>query len=352
MGSKGIVASAAAIGVLLAGGHRRHDPLLADARARRRSHARGAGRPGAAADDGLPHLRAARRRLPRLRADHLDGVPGARPRHPGLDHAHHAGVAREISRRRRRSTSPSWAASSTARANPSTPTSASRCRAPARRPPPRSSSTARRPMTLRGPTIAAEFRAIVAGLHRAPLRGGRSRRGRVSSARSRRHWSIASGADRAPTSGLSAPRPSLPSGGAARAALDRGGGQLGRAGRSTAAAFAGDCPQLRRGRTGWTDIRDEARAHAPTRGSAMASDQTLDPAAPSKVAESPPSLPANCRRTRIGRSATRCWCSARWASSSATSARARSTPCKESAARRRRRGHALDPRDGARRCCR
>ena len=74
------------------GGHRRHDPLLADARARRRPHARGQGGAGAPPDHGLPHLRAARRRLPGLRPHHLDRVPGARPRHPGLDLDLHARV--------------------------------------------------------------------------------------------------------------------------------------------------------------------------------------------------------------------------------------------------------------------
>ena len=60
-----------------AAGHRRHHPRLAHARARRRPHAGGQGRAGAAADHGLPHLRAAGRGLPRLRPHHLDDVPGA-----------------------------------------------------------------------------------------------------------------------------------------------------------------------------------------------------------------------------------------------------------------------------------
>ena len=55
-----------------AAGHRRHHPHLADARARRRPHARSQGRAGTAADHGLPHLRAAGRGLPRLRPHHLD----------------------------------------------------------------------------------------------------------------------------------------------------------------------------------------------------------------------------------------------------------------------------------------
>ena len=61
----------------------------------------------------------------------------------------------------RRSRSRSWAASSTVPARANTPTSAFPCRAPARRPPRRCSSTASRRSTLRGPTIAAEFKALV-----------------------------------------------------------------------------------------------------------------------------------------------------------------------------------------------
>ena len=79
MGSKGIVASSAAHGRAAAAGHRRHHPHLADAGARRRPHARSEGGAGNAADHGLPRVRAAGRRLPRLRAHHLDHVPGAGP---------------------------------------------------------------------------------------------------------------------------------------------------------------------------------------------------------------------------------------------------------------------------------
>ena len=77
-----------------AGRHRRHDPRLADAGARRRPHARSEGRAGNPADDGLSHLRAAGRRLPRLRPHDLDRVPGARARHPVPHPRQHAGVAR------------------------------------------------------------------------------------------------------------------------------------------------------------------------------------------------------------------------------------------------------------------
>ena len=72
-----------------------------------------------------------------------------------------AGVEDDAIPASRRSTSRSWAASSTAPANPSTPTSASRCPAPAKRRPPRSSSTARKAARCAAPTIAADFKAMV-----------------------------------------------------------------------------------------------------------------------------------------------------------------------------------------------
>ena len=62
----------------------RHDPHFAHPRAGRRPDAGSAGGAGAAADDGVPQFRAAGRRLSRLRAHHLDRVPGAGARHPGL----------------------------------------------------------------------------------------------------------------------------------------------------------------------------------------------------------------------------------------------------------------------------
>jgi (E)-4-hydroxy-3-methylbut-2-enyl-diphosphate synthase len=49
-----------------------HDPGVADPERAGEPHDRGQGRAGTAADDGLPHLRAARRRLPGLRPHHLD----------------------------------------------------------------------------------------------------------------------------------------------------------------------------------------------------------------------------------------------------------------------------------------
>ena len=92
MGSKGIVASSAALGVLLQqgigdtirvsltpepGGDRTLEVKVAQEILQ--TH-------------GLPHLRAAGRGLPRLRAHDLDRVPGARPRHPDVHPRGDAGM--------------------------------------------------------------------------------------------------------------------------------------------------------------------------------------------------------------------------------------------------------------------
>jgi hypothetical protein len=77
MGSKGIVASTAAMAVLLQEGHRRHHPRVADPRAQRRPHARGDRRAGDPAVDGPALVRAAGHRLPGLRPHHQHLLPGA-----------------------------------------------------------------------------------------------------------------------------------------------------------------------------------------------------------------------------------------------------------------------------------
>jgi (E)-4-hydroxy-3-methylbut-2-enyl-diphosphate synthase len=75
MGSKGIVASSAALGILLQQGI--GDTIRVSLTPEPGGdRTRGEGRAGTAADHGLPHLRAAGRRLPRLRPHHLDRVPG------------------------------------------------------------------------------------------------------------------------------------------------------------------------------------------------------------------------------------------------------------------------------------
>ena len=65
-------------------GHRRHDPRLADAAARRRPARGGLRGVRAAPVARHPLVRAARHRLPRLRPHDLDDLPGARRADPGL----------------------------------------------------------------------------------------------------------------------------------------------------------------------------------------------------------------------------------------------------------------------------
>ncbi len=103
-----------------AGRHRRYHPDFAYARARRRSHAGSSGRAGIAADHGLPHLRAAGCGMPRLRPYHLDHVPGTGALDPGFYTRRNAELEDPAIPASNRSTSRSWAASSTAPANPST----------------------------------------------------------------------------------------------------------------------------------------------------------------------------------------------------------------------------------------
>ena len=170
MGSKGIVASAAGDGHAAAAGHRRHHPHFAHARARRRSHAGGEGRAGTVADHGLPHVRAAGRGLSRLRPHHLDDVPGTRARHPGLHPRRRCRSGRSAIPASRRSTSRSWAASSTGRARCkhadigiSLPGTGEQPAAPV-------FIDGKKAMTLRGPTRRGGFQETRDRLYRAPLR--------------------------------------------------------------------------------------------------------------------------------------------------------------------------------------
>ena len=125
-------------------GHRRHDPRVAHAGAERRPHARGAGGAGTAADHGPAHLRAAGRRLSRLRPHHVDHVPGARVRHPGFHPQFDAGVEDALSGRRDAHRRGDGLHRQRPGRDRSTPTSAFRCPAPASSRPRRCSSTARR----------------------------------------------------------------------------------------------------------------------------------------------------------------------------------------------------------------
>ncbi len=124
MGSKGIVASSAALGVLLQDGigDTIRVSLTPEPGGDRTLEVRVAQE--ILQTMGLSHLRAAGCGLPRLRAHHLHGVSGAGARHPG---SHPRAPCRSGARNipaSRRSMSRSWAASSTAPANRNTPTSA------------------------------------------------------------------------------------------------------------------------------------------------------------------------------------------------------------------------------------
>jgi (E)-4-hydroxy-3-methylbut-2-enyl-diphosphate synthase len=72
MGSKGIVASSAALGILLQQGIGDTIRISLTPEPGGDRTVRSSGRAGTAADHGLPHLRAARRGMPRLRTHHLD----------------------------------------------------------------------------------------------------------------------------------------------------------------------------------------------------------------------------------------------------------------------------------------
>ena len=89
-----------------AGRDRRHHPGLAHAGAGRRPLGRGEGRAGDPADDGVSHLRAARRRLSGLRPHDVDDLPGTGPRHPELHRRLDAPSGRRGSLASRTSTSP------------------------------------------------------------------------------------------------------------------------------------------------------------------------------------------------------------------------------------------------------
>ncbi len=84
MGSKGIVASSAAMGVLLQQGIGDTILYFTHAGAEWRPHARGPGGAGAVTDNGSADLRSAGCGMSGLRAHHVDHVPGAGLRYPGF----------------------------------------------------------------------------------------------------------------------------------------------------------------------------------------------------------------------------------------------------------------------------
>jgi hypothetical protein len=143
MGSKGIVASSAAMGYVLQHGIGDTIRVSLTPEPNGDRTKRSAGRAGTAAGHGFPAVPARRRRLSRLRPHDLDGVPGAGAEHRTTFARTCRSGAKNI-RASKRSTSPSWAASSTVRARASMPISASRCRARVKIRPRPSSSTARR----------------------------------------------------------------------------------------------------------------------------------------------------------------------------------------------------------------
>ena len=100
MGTKGTVASTAALARAAAGRHRRHDPRLADAAARRGAHAGGRGRARDPAVARPAHVQPERHRLPGLRPHHQHHVPGAGQADRRLPARADAGLEGALSRRR------------------------------------------------------------------------------------------------------------------------------------------------------------------------------------------------------------------------------------------------------------
>ena len=181
MGSKGIVASSAALGHLAAARAWRHDPHFAHPRAGRRPDAGSEGRAGIAADHGVPQFCAAGGRLSRLRAHDLDRVPGAGARHRDLSRDVDAGMARGLSWRRAAERRGDGLHRQRARARASTPISASRCPEPAKRRPRRCSSTGSRPSRFAG-------RASPRTSRRWSTTISRSGTGRTGRRRNRGRW--------------------------------------------------------------------------------------------------------------------------------------------------------------------
>jgi (E)-4-hydroxy-3-methylbut-2-enyl-diphosphate synthase len=159
MGSKGIVASSAALGILLQEGigDTIRFSLTPEPGGDRTLEVK-------AAQELLQTMgfapRAARGGLPRLRTHHLDGVPGARPRHPGLDRRLHAGMEADLSGRR----GPQRGGDGLHRERPGR-VEARRYRhlAPRHRRGPERPVfiDGRKAATLRGPSIAGDFKAMV-----------------------------------------------------------------------------------------------------------------------------------------------------------------------------------------------
>ena len=110
-------------------------------------------------------------RLPGLRPDDVDVLPGDGPADPGLPQGPDAGLARDATRAPRSCASRSWAASSTARASRSTPTSGSACPGTFEEPVAPVFIDGRLDRTLRGDGLVAEFIDILEDYVARPVPG-------------------------------------------------------------------------------------------------------------------------------------------------------------------------------------
>ena len=177
MGSKGIVASTAAMARAAAGRHRRHDPRLAHARARRRPHARSDRRAGDPADAWA--CARSRRWSPPARAAAAPPAPSSRSWPSKIQAYLRAQMpvwrARYPGRRGDARRGDGLRGQRPGRIEAS-PTSASACRAPGEKPVAPVFVDGEKTVTLKGERIAEEFQAIVEDYVRTTLRAGARRR--------------------------------------------------------------------------------------------------------------------------------------------------------------------------------
>ena len=159
MGTKGLVWSSVADRHPAQRRHRRHDSRLADAASGRRPPRRGLRgvRDPAVARPAI--VRTERDRLPGLRTDDQQHVPGAGRADAGLHPRADARVEAAIRRRRRADARRDGLRRERSRANRRPPTSASRCRAPARRRTAPCSSTASTSRRCAAPTTSSRQRS-------------------------------------------------------------------------------------------------------------------------------------------------------------------------------------------------
>ena len=142
-------------------GDRRHDPGLADARARRAARARGRGRPAGPPVDGPALVPAAGRRPARAAAGRPRRSSRRWPSRSRATSRTRCRSGARPTRAPRSCASRSWAASSTARARASTPTSGSACPGTFEEPVAPVFIDGRLDRTLRGDGLVAEFIEIL-----------------------------------------------------------------------------------------------------------------------------------------------------------------------------------------------